>query len=359
MRKRFFQNLLLVITSTLLTIFVAEIGFRIFTYFKDQKTLANLEQNLTPLYNGEKVKFGQMIKFSENPKIIYELLPKLSVTFLDQRVNTNTNGFRGEPYPVHKGEETKRVIGIGDSQMFGWGVKDEETYLSVLSDSLNHNSKCVWEVINTAVPGYNTVMELETLKEKGLQYQPDYVVVGFIGNDFALPNFIREKQNYFSLRKTFMISYFENSLKPVHLKRTPMEEGRKTFAAEPSKVPPEYKDMVGEKAVVKALEELKELSDAHHFSVILFMDNWEKKHNREERLIIETCKRLNFTILFGYNLWTKYTAKHNIADPENARFLSKTDPHASAISHQATGQALFHLIMEDTLRREGMECFVD
>ena len=357
MRKEYLQNFMLVIASTVFTLFAVEIGFRIYTYFEDQKTLANFEQNLTTLNDGQEVKFGQMIKFSENPKIIYELERNLSVTFFKKRVIRNANGFRGEAYPTHKNEETKRIIGIGDSQMFGWGVKDGETYLSVLSDSLNYNSSCTWEAINTGVPGYNTVMELETLKGKGLPYQPDYVVVGYMGNDFALPNFIREKQNYFSLKKIFMISFFENSLRPMNLKHAPLEKGRKTFEAEPSKVPPEYKDMVGKKAVVNALEELKELSDSHNFSVILFMDNWEKKHNREEQLIIRTCERLNFTILFGYDLWMDYTDKHKIADPENARFLSETDPHASAISHKAIGQALFHLIMKDALKSKKLECF--
>ena len=359
MQKQTFQNFMLVIISTGLTLFAVELGFRVYAYIQDQQTLANLEQKVSALNNGEKVKFGQMIKFSKNPKIIYELLPNLSVTFKNQAVNTNASGFRGEMYPTEKSETTRRVIGIGDSQMFGWGVKDEESYLSVLSDSLNHNSRCSWEVINTGVPGYNTVMEVETLRERGLPYQPDYVVVGYIGNDFALPNFIREEQNYFSFRKIFTIDYFMNNIKPINLKKTPLDQERKTFESQPSKVPPEYKDMVGKKAVINALEDLKEMSDAHDFSVILFMDNWERKHNKEEKLIIRTCNHLGFKVLFGYDLWTDYTEKHNIADPKNARFLSKTDPHASVSSHKATGQALFHMIMEETLKREDLECLTD
>jgi hypothetical protein len=36
-----------------------------------------------------------------------------------------------------------------------------------------------WEVLNMAVPGYNTAMEVETLKARGLAYEPDVVVVGY------------------------------------------------------------------------------------------------------------------------------------------------------------------------------------
>ena len=85
------------------------------------------------------------------------------------------------------------------------------------------------EIINTAVPGYNTVMEIETMKENGLRYKPDIVIVGYIVNDFDLPNFIRETENYFSFQRSFAVEYFLNRLinrhkvSPHWASRFPME----------------------------------------------------------------------------------------------------------------------------------------
>lgn len=42
-----------------------------------------------------------------------------------------------------------------------------------------------WEVWNLGVPGYNTRQELQLLQRVGPEWQPDFVIVGFYGNDFA------------------------------------------------------------------------------------------------------------------------------------------------------------------------------
>ena len=96
--------------------------------------------------------------------IPYKLLKK------NTPVTTNPDGFRGKSIPLHKSSQSIRIVGIGDSCMFGWGVKDEEVYLSILSEPPNSNHpEYSWEIINMAVIGYNTVMEVETLKEKGIE----------------------------------------------------------------------------------------------------------------------------------------------------------------------------------------------
>jgi hypothetical protein len=80
-------------------------------------------------------------------------MPNLTVTFLNQTVTINANGFRGDSIPIAKNPRSIRIIGIGDSVMFGWGVKDEETYLAILSRMLNlRYPECSWEIINMALP---------------------------------------------------------------------------------------------------------------------------------------------------------------------------------------------------------------
>ena len=215
-------NYILLISSIIIILLLSEVGFRVVAYRKDSNTLENIEATSNKPRAGEKVTLGHIIRLSKNPRIIYELIPNLSVIFnytslkKTLPITTNSDGFRGKAVLINNDPQSRRIVGIGDSLMFGWGVRDEETYLSILSELLNSNfPEASWEIINMAVPGYNTVMEVETLKEKGLQYKPDIVIIHYFWNDFSLPNFIREQEDYFALNQSFMIKYFRQSLKTI------------------------------------------------------------------------------------------------------------------------------------------------
>lgn len=345
------QNFLLVLVSTFVTLLFVEVGLRLKLYLSDQKTLETLSDRLPNPAPGEEVKLGQMIILSDNSKIIYEFRPNLSVRFIDQPVHINENHFRGKAIPIYKEEGTRRILGIGDSQMFGWGAKNEETYLSVLSDQLNqHYSGCSWETVNTAVPGYNTVMEVATLREKGLAYQPDYVVVGFMGNDLSLPQFTKRQENYLSLKKSFLLAYFAQNLKPVTLQWGQSDKWRPTFEQDfIESVPEQYRDMVGVEAYKKAMEELRDLSLTHDFKVIVLISNDQDELNVLGRLVKDVSEGMGFKFLALEPMWKKYVAENNIPDPEIARFVSESDPHASSLAHRAMGLGLFEFMVGEPL----------
>jgi hypothetical protein len=151
---------------------------------------------------------GHVVRLSPDPRVVYELVPDLDVDFLGARLRTNADGFRGKALPPARTRAAVRVVGLGDSVMFGWGVSEEETYLARLVPLLEGASPGVaWEVMNTAVPGYNTVMEVATLEAKGLRFDPDLVVLNFVGNDLGLPNFIEERPDTLSLRRSFLLDF--------------------------------------------------------------------------------------------------------------------------------------------------------
>jgi hypothetical protein len=79
-------------------------------------------------------------------------------------------------------------------------VHDDEPYLEQLVEVLNEKYSDVnWAGINTAVPGYNTAMEASTLESRGLKIDPDPdpdpVIVGYVGNDMFLPNFLLKSRD--------------------------------------------------------------------------------------------------------------------------------------------------------------------
>ncbi len=89
-------------------------------------------------------------------------------------VRTNSLGFRGgEPR-----DEKLRILAVGDSFTFGYGVSEDETWTTLLDRA--HEEV---EVINAGVPGYGTAHELLLLEEHGPTLRPDIVLLAFFWND--------------------------------------------------------------------------------------------------------------------------------------------------------------------------------
>ena len=80
-----------------------------------------------------------------------------------------------------------RILAIGDSFTYGWGVDIEYTWPFLLEKKLSgqYKDKRV-EVINLGVGGAVPSEYSEIAEEYILLYKPDFVIVGFVeGNDFA------------------------------------------------------------------------------------------------------------------------------------------------------------------------------
>ena len=93
------------------------------------------------------------------------------------RITTDANGFR-RTYPFTENEKTYSLAILGDSQSFGVGVEDDQTFASLLAKSLNTS------VLNSACPGYNTIEEFWTYKNRVKQFKPRHVLlIFFSGND--------------------------------------------------------------------------------------------------------------------------------------------------------------------------------
>jgi len=75
------------------------------------------------------------------------------------RIETNEQGFRGPQHDYIKKPHTYRILGLGDSMLFGWGVNYDEIVLSQLEGMLQADSKFKdkhVESINMGIPAYST-----------------------------------------------------------------------------------------------------------------------------------------------------------------------------------------------------------
>jgi hypothetical protein len=149
---------------------------------------------------------AHIIRLSDVPSIVYELKPKLDLEFGHRRVVTNAAGMRdSRDYPLERSPKSVRILGVGDSGMFGWNVEQDEDYLSVLEKTLAaRQDGILYEVLNLAVPGYNTQLEVETVRTKGLAYRPDVVIIAWCDNDYSLPFFFYQHGDFSRLDVSFL-----------------------------------------------------------------------------------------------------------------------------------------------------------
>jgi lysophospholipase L1-like esterase len=94
----------------------------------------------------------------------------------------NSKGLRDVERAYQKGD-VFRIVATGDSFTYGFGVKFEDIFLRRLERSLNGRGGRRVEVINGARGAANTRQEYEWLKDEGVKYSPDLILVVFFFND--------------------------------------------------------------------------------------------------------------------------------------------------------------------------------
>lgn len=97
-------------------------------------------------------------------------------------VSTDEHGLRGPVHPVEKAAGSTRILTLGCSTTFGWGVDDAATYPAQLEGVLREKGRKV-EVINGGQPGYTSFQGLWLWDKVLARYQPDLVVFGYIVQD--------------------------------------------------------------------------------------------------------------------------------------------------------------------------------
>lgn len=268
--RRFAIKLIAVLLGILLALVLAEVFYRVF-HFATHRNLEDIQAGRLPVVQPDReMKLGQVIQISRHRKIVYELIPGSKYQFQGVPVQTNEQGFRDRNYLKIKRKGVRRIIGLGDSVMFGWGVTEQNCFLTQLENDLNRQDSFVFEILNTGVPGYNSVMEVATLREKIDLPGVDMVILNFVGNDLDLPNFIRKKPAYLGIKKSFILQRFEASDgMDGRLRAAPFDKKKGAYENRLENVPPEYQAFVGEPAFSAALQELRKMAQEHGFQVLV------------------------------------------------------------------------------------------
>ena len=188
--------------STLFSLFLLELGIRAFYQFKfSPRGEANLPASKT-------------YRLSTNKHLLYELLPDSKVKIQGKEFVTNAFGFRDKKYRKRKVNKT-RIIFVGDSITYGWGVTLEESYHKQIERLLDDKGYDV-DVMGMGIPGYNTIQEYHLINETALDFKPDILILQISPNDFERTVSIKEYREGENLT---LIPYHDYSI-PFVIKKT-------------------------------------------------------------------------------------------------------------------------------------------
>lgn len=239
------QNVILLLVAILFGCVAMEVGLRvIFAHSLD--------------FSMEMWKYAVQLKRPvANPQLSFAHAPNRSAFLMGALVSINSQGLRDREFSFEKPTGVYRVLILGDSTTFGWGVRIEDTAAKQLEKKLNEHLPPGYdkaEVINAGVGNYDTVQEVTYYETIGWQYNPDLVVLVFFIND---PEPVPVEKKGFLIDRSYLIAFATNRIDGL-MRHAGVRPDWKTYYASLYD-----EDRPGFQACKKAISSLAESTRSH------------------------------------------------------------------------------------------------
>jgi len=171
------RKLLLAAVAFTLTLVVVEGGSRLALLALGEASPSGVRFMLDDVWQHEDNPFHE-----EDPLLMWRLVPGLS----NEALRVNALGFRGDDVELPKPDDTFRIVVLGDSMTFGFGVFDDQTYAARLAGRLSGEARV--EVVNAGVTGYSSWQSRKYYETVVRRLDPDLVVAmfGYPDHHFAV-----------------------------------------------------------------------------------------------------------------------------------------------------------------------------
>jgi hypothetical protein len=292
-------------------------------------------------------------QLSHNPKIGYEPAPLVytgrDLSFYDYLGASNSLGFRDREHAVAKPAGVYRIVVLGDSIAAGLHVERNEDVFPPILERLLVQDGLRAEVINLAVSGYNTQQEVEMLREKGLQYHPDLVVVAYtmssrehLDGDI-LKTLLEAERRQGGISSARVDSWLVRSALYRFLRFRVLRVMAARRAA-PAPDPQHYLDLVSADTVAPYFGELRQLADQHRFQVLIavfprFVRTFSYyPFGRQHQFVAGLAQRNGFALV---DLLVPFSdCRKAAAEP-----ISSDNFHPSPYGHRCAAQAIAQAVL--------------
>jgi lysophospholipase L1-like esterase len=163
-----------------------------------------------------------------DPDLSFAHLPNGHAFLMGADVKINSQGLRDREYSLEKAPGTYRIMLLGDSTTFGWGVREEDTAAKILERKLAADPPRGYtqvEVLNAGVGNYDTVQEVTYYQTRGQAFHPDLVVLVFFIND---PEPVPVEKKGFLIDRSYLLAFATNRFDGV-LRHFGMRPGWKQY----------------------------------------------------------------------------------------------------------------------------------
>ena len=283
------------------------------------------------VYDIEMTRYGLYIKQdSDNPNIVFEHIPNSSKKLMNVMVNINSDGLRDKEYPIRR-DNKYRIIFLGDSLTFGWGVNKEDTFEEILEKNLN--SLYPTEIINLGIGNYNTVQEVNLFKEKGIKYKPDKVVLFYFINDAEVTP---KKSKLWFLGYSEFISFYWSRLNIFMDKYYPSNTFEDYYTALYTEMQPGWEN------AKETMLQLKKLGQNNHFQlqVVLLPELHDTKNQIFGEIYSKISRFLEKNDISYMNLGKLFENEDNQLD----LWVSYDDAHPNNVADRIIAEALIDFI---------------
>jgi lysophospholipase L1-like esterase len=344
MYKNQISKIILAVVSLIMFLTVGELACRLFRFdyrkeIEGQFLKCNVPSHVKDVW---KVNLFSNIFF---PDKIWELYSPHRDFFWTLRSNSehtdykrhiqykiNSRGLRGEIVPYQKKKGEIRLLFLGDSCAFGWGVSYENTYSNVVKSLLQERFPGVdFEIINAAVPGYSSYQGLKYYKKELYKYNPDFVIIFFGANDcsvdmqsdkyrYVLPAWLLNIDGFLTKNSRFF------QLLKINLGKRVLKKGLQQRVS--------YEDFV------KNLSMFKEMADREGRVLYFIAPVWRDGNTLLRNQNLDFNPSINIFDAFQNKIKSgNYTARDLIFDKI----------HPSALGHHIIAEVLLERIVKENI----------
>ena len=135
---------------------------------------------------GEHFEASDQDHYLSDPRLFWRLKPDQTIRTWwtgERGAHINALSLRGPDFEKH--QEVTRILCVGDSGTFGWGVNDDETWPAYLESNLNQVTGRRFQVLNAGVNGYSTCQTYRAYQRLDPIINPQIVIVSAGRNDLS------------------------------------------------------------------------------------------------------------------------------------------------------------------------------
>lgn len=129
-------------------------------------------------------------EYQFDPALGWRNIPSWRTSTHGKRITFNAHGLRDREREPSNPSHARRILALGGSYTWGYGVADEEIFTRKLEARLGTG----WQVLNAGVSGWSTDQETLYFEQEGANYSPELVLVELYL--LGIPTYNTQSQNF-------------------------------------------------------------------------------------------------------------------------------------------------------------------